>query len=99
MFIRIVKMTFREDEVETFLENFNANKQSIRNFTGCTHLELLKDKNHPSLFFTYSYWEKEEDLENYRNSDLFKGVWSKVKPLFSEPAEAWSVDRCAGVRS
>jgi hypothetical protein len=30
-------------------------------------LELYQDKNNKSIFFTYSYWETENDLENYRN--------------------------------
>jgi len=90
--IRVVKMTFQEKKIEEFLANFNSNKEYIRNFDGVEYLELLKDKNHPNVFFTYSVWKSEEHLENYRKSDLFKGVWSKTKPLFSAPAEAWSMD-------
>ncbi len=90
--IRIVKMTFQPDKVNEFLNNFNANKELIRNFNGVEHLELLRDKNNPNIFFTYSIWHSEQQLENYRNSDLFKSVWAKTKPLFSDKAEAWSVD-------
>lgn len=90
--IRIVKMTFDPDKVETFLANFNANKTFIRNFDGVKHLELLNDKNYSNVFFTYSIWESETHLEKYRNSDLFKGVWAKTKPLFIAKPEAWSVN-------
>ena len=90
--IRVVKMTFQKEKVNDFLANFNANKTDIRGFDGVEYLELLKDKNNPHVFFTYSVWESEAHLENYRKSDLFKSVWSKTKPLFSEPAEAWSMD-------
>lgn len=90
--IRIVKMTFSPENVDAFLENFNSNKNHIRNFEGVKHLELLRDKNNPNIFFTYSYWKSEEDLERYRSSDLFKSVWTTTKPLFSEEPEAWSVD-------
>lgn len=93
MFVRIVKMSFDEKHVDTFLENFHNNKQDIRNFNGCRFLELYRDKTHPTTFFTYSYWENESDLENYRHSDLFKGVWAKTKPLFNAKPEAWSVDK------
>ncbi|MFD0762941.1 putative quinol monooxygenase [Lutibacter aestuarii] len=92
MLIRIVKMTFKTSEIDTFLENFNANKEKIRNFKGCNRLELLRDKNNPTIFFTYSYWETETHLETYRNSELFKTVWSKTKILFNNKPEAWSVD-------
>ena len=93
MFVRIVKMGVYEQNIDTFLSNFDKNKFKIRNFEGCQFLELYKDKNDPTLFFTYSYWHSEQALDNYRKSDLFKGVWSKVKPLFNRPAEAWSVDK------
>src|SRR5699024_133552 len=92
MFTRIVKMEFREDSTEEFLENFEIIKKKIRNFTGCTFLELYRDEINRTIFFTYSRWNTEDDLENYRKSDLFKSVWSKTKPLFRERAQAWSVD-------
>lgn len=92
MIKRIVKLTFREDEVETFLKNFEKNKLNIRNFDGCHHLELWRDKHKPNVFFTYSFWENESKLNAYRHSELFKDVWSKTKILFSDKPQAWSID-------
>ncbi len=91
--IRIVRMTFRPEEVSTFLENFTQNKKHIRNFSGCTHLELLRDKKQDNIYYTYSFWESEEYLEKYRNSDLFKSVWAKTKVLFSDKPLAYSLER------
>ncbi|MBU2940413.1 antibiotic biosynthesis monooxygenase [Lacinutrix sp. C3R15] len=93
MFVRIVKMSFEPSKTEVFLENFNEKKEKIRNFKGCRFLELYRDKQQDNIFFTYSYWETEADLENYRHSNLFKDVWSKTKPLFNAKPEAWSVDK------
>ena len=93
MFVRIVKMRFQEDKIEVFLENFEENKKHIRNFEGNRLLELYRDKNDPRIFFTYSYWENESDLENYRKSELFGRVWKFTKALFSDKPEAWSVDK------
>ncbi|WP_322548985.1 antibiotic biosynthesis monooxygenase family protein [Flavobacterium psychraquaticum] len=95
MFIRIVKLRFHEEHISTFLDNFEEVKHLIRNFEGNRFLELYQDKNDNRIFFTYSYWDNEEALENYRNSELFKGVWSFTKKLFSDKPEAWSVDRLA----
>ena len=81
------------EKVDEFLGNFDANKALIRAFDGVQHLALLRDKTHSNVFFTYSIWESESHLENYRNSDLFKGVWTKTKPLFEAKPEAWSVDK------
>jgi quinol monooxygenase YgiN len=93
MIIRIVRMTFDPARTEDFLKVFNENKTNIRNFSGCTHLELHRDVDQQNIFATYSYWENKEDLENYRRSDLFKNVWSETKALFSEKPEAFSHER------
>lgn len=91
--IRIVKLVFEESQIEGFLEVFEENKHQIRNFKGCNLLEVYRDKKDPCVFFTYSLWDEEEDLENYRKSDLFRSVWSQFKPKFKERAQAWSVDK------
>lgn len=93
MIIRIVKMTFQPEKVNEFLEIFNESKQLIRNMPGCSHLELLNDTNSPNIFFTYSYWNSENDLNNYRNSEIFSKVWKSTKALFIAKAEAWSVEQ------
>ncbi|MBJ2172643.1 antibiotic biosynthesis monooxygenase [Aureibaculum sp. A20] len=93
MLIRIVKLSFEEEKISKFLSTFNAHKEQIKKFKGCTHLELLRDKNNSNIFFTYSYWNNEQDLENYRNSDLFNNVWAQTKVLFNNRPEAWSVER------
>ena len=91
--IRIVKMHFREDKTENFLELFTEVFPKISTFPGCTKLELLRDINDPAVFFTYSTWDKEESLEAYRNSELFKSTWVRTKVLFANKAAAWSVER------
>lgn len=93
MIIRVVKMTFRIEEIENFKTVFKNSKEKIRGFPGVQHLELLQANDTPNIFFTYSYWKTAEDLEKYRHSALFKTVWSKTKPLFKEKAEAWSTNR------
>lgn len=93
MFVRIVKMSFHTELIPTFLENFELMKEKIRNAPGNRLLELYQDKNNPELFFTYSYWETEIDLENYRNSELFYDVWQFTKQLFNAKPEAWSVNK------
>lgn len=97
MFVRIVKLSFQPEKIDTFLSNFKNDKNNIRNFKGCRLLELYRDKTNTNVFFTYSYWETEQDLENYRNSDLFKGIWAKTKIFFNDKPEAWSVDKLASL--
>jgi heme-degrading monooxygenase HmoA len=97
MFVRIVKLSFHQEKIPAFLENFELFKIQIRNFPGNRLLELYQDKTNPSVFFTYSYWESEDDLENYRKSALFNEVWNFTKQLFNDKPEAWSVDKVASL--
>ncbi len=92
MFTRIVKMEFESGQIPAFLANFKKVKSNIREFPGCLFLELYRDKKDETIFFTYTRWENESDLENYRSSELFKEVWATTKPMFRSKAEAWSVD-------
>ncbi len=84
-------MTFREDAVAEFLALFNERKQLIRDFNGCSHLELWQEAQHPGVFFTYSKWQSEAHLDHYRFSELFKDTWTRTKALFADKAAAWSV--------
>ena len=93
MFVRIVKMSFEPSKIDAFLAHFELHKHDIRNFEGCKFLELYRDKNQTNVFFTYSFWNKEYNLEQYRQSELFKSVWSKTKPMFNAKPEAWTVEK------
>ena len=97
MIRRIVKMTFRPEEVDAFLIDFDKIKNKIRKQDGCLHLELWREVAGSSVLFTYSYWEDEGALNAYRSSDLFKSVWKKTKARFSERAQAWSVEVVAEI--
>ncbi|MCP4442332.1 MAG: antibiotic biosynthesis monooxygenase [Aureispira sp.] len=92
MIIRFVKMTFTADSVEVFLEHFDKNKQQIKDFEGCEYLQVLRDKDNPNIIFSHSWWKSEEDLNNYRKSEFFGGVWKRSKQLFAAKPEAWSLD-------
>lgn len=95
MIIRIVRMHFTEAGVGEFLEIFHRHEQAIRNFPGCTHLELLRDAESPNTFVTLSHWLNQESLDRYRQSELFAAVWGQVKSLFAQRSQAFSLIRHA----
>ena len=95
MLVRIVKMTFREDAIETFKALFEARKENIRHFPGCLHLQLWQDRMHTQIFFTYSHWENADALDAYRHSPFFTETWNLTKQLFDGKPEAWSVNALA----
>ncbi|MEM1327444.1 MAG: antibiotic biosynthesis monooxygenase family protein [Bacteroidota bacterium] len=92
MIKRIVKLTFQPDQIDTFIQIFEDSQPNILAMPGCSHLELWRAVDDSNVLFTYSYWESEDDLNNYRQSDFFKATWAKTKALFAERAEAWSVE-------
>ncbi len=97
--IRLVKMTFEPDKTAEFEALFEQVKNQIRNFPGCLRVDLLNDLDRSNVYFTYSIWEDDMSLQNYRNSDLFEDTWAKTKALFKAPAEAWSTDVMASGES
>ena len=90
MINRIVRMSFQPEKVEEFLKIFDTSKKLIANFDGCSSLKLLQDVNQKNVFFTYSIWENEQCIENYRNSELFNLTWAQTKILFNDKPLAWS---------
>jgi heme-degrading monooxygenase HmoA len=84
-------MEFEKELIVDFLKIFSASREKIRSFPGCTHLQLLQDEADPRVFFTYSHWNAEEDLNAYRNSELFRTVWRNTRKLFHAAPRAWSL--------
>ena len=93
MLVRIVRMTFKRQHMDDFLKLFQHISPNIRSFKGCNHLELLRDYNQENIFVTYSYWDNEEALNEYRSSLLFKESWAATKLLFEEKPQVFSFKR------
>ena len=91
-------MSFQEEKIEIFLENFEEMKTKIRAMPGNHLLELYQDKLDPRVFFTYSHWETEQQLDNYRQSEFFRELWTFTKKLFNAKPEAWSVDTITSLK-
>ncbi|MBK6859409.1 MAG: antibiotic biosynthesis monooxygenase [Saprospiraceae bacterium] len=90
MILRIVKMSFPEEQLQEFIAIFNEAAPLIRQSKGCIELSLLQEDRNPSILATLSKWNSVNDLESYRQSELFKTTWAKTKILFNAKPEAWS---------
>ncbi len=93
MIVRIVKMTFLESEIENYKAFARSISDKIRHFEGCRHLDILQDIHKKNIFFSYSLWESEKHLNNYRKSDFFKETWEKTRKWFKGKPEAWSTKK------
>lgn len=93
MIIRIVKMNFEPENIDTFKNIFKESQPEIQKFAGCISVELLQDLSQPQIMMTYSLWQDEASLEAYRSSLFFEKTWRKTKALFAEKAQAWSYNQ------
>ncbi|GMQ80863.1 MAG: putative quinol monooxygenase [Rhodothermia bacterium] len=82
MVVRIVRMSFHERNVTSFLSLFHEFSDRIRAVSGCNHLELWQDMDRPNVMTTYSLWDSVEALEAYRESELFRTTWEKARVFF-----------------
>jgi quinol monooxygenase YgiN len=91
--IRVVRMTFLPDKTDEFQRIFEKCQSDIKNMPGCLHLELWQDTDQPNIFVTYSHWESEETLNDYKRTAFFGVVWKKTKALFSDAPQVFSAKR------
>ena len=86
-------MRFKQEKVKDFIDHFESVREKVENQPGCSLVILYQDKKDSNLFFTYSNWDRESDLDTYRNSDFFKEVWQQTKQLFDGKPKAWSINK------
>jgi quinol monooxygenase YgiN len=84
-------MVFDPKKVRDFKLLFEEVHPKILAFEGCKHVELCADANEANVYYTFSKWEDEQALENYRSSEFFEDTWSRTKVLFGGKPEAFSL--------
>jgi heme-degrading monooxygenase HmoA len=84
-------MEFDPSKVEDFLNLFDNVKEKIEQQSGCNHVELCRDARLDHVYYTFSIWQTEADLENYRASKLFEETWARTKILFGGKPSAFSL--------
>ncbi len=96
MIIRLVSLKFHPEHRERFLQLFAQVYPKIRARPGCLALHLVADVDGTADFLTLSVWRSLEDLEAYRQSDIFGEVWPQVREMLRERAWAASYRLVAG---
>lgn len=91
MLIRIVRMHFKAENVSAFEALFAESRSKVASQPGCSSLQLCRDYNDPTVFFTISHWDEESSLNQYRDSALFADIWSRTKVLFADKPKAYSL--------
>jgi heme-degrading monooxygenase HmoA len=94
MITRIVKLAIApgSEQGTEFERIFASSKAKIAAQPGCFGVKMLRGEGH---YFTYSTWNAEADLNQYRKSELFREVWPRTKALFYNKPEAWTLEELA----
>ena len=93
MLVRIVKMIFREDAIETFQQLFESRKELIRNFEGCNHLELWQDKTIRLYFLLTAFGKMKRHLTCIATLIFLMIPGYKPNNYLPAKPEAWSVNQ------
>lgn len=89
--LRIVRLSFMPELTDKFEQIFKESQPLIAAFDGCLGVEAKRDVTSPNVYYTVSHWKSQDDLENYRHSELFKTTWAKTKILFNDKPMAFSL--------
>ncbi|MBI4648104.1 MAG: antibiotic biosynthesis monooxygenase [Bacteroidia bacterium] len=92
MITRIVKVSVHDSKIDDFVSFMESVRDHMLAFNGCEHWEVLNDKTNKNIFFSYSIWKSEKELEAYKYSTLYKQIWSTCKQWFTKESQAWTVD-------
>ncbi len=90
MIVRIVHMFFRPHALEQLMPLIHRQLRNVMSHPGCLAVKLFRDTSDPDHLCTFSIWEDQEALDDYRQSDHFIEVWSTLKSHFAKPPQAYS---------
>lgn len=83
-------MKVKPEKLAEFRRIYEEACDRVRAFPGCLFLQLLIDTDDQSDLYTISHWRSAGDLEVYRRSPFFRGVWERLRPLFRDKPWAQS---------
>ncbi len=90
MITRIVELQIQAHQIDVAKQLLKEVAPKVRSMPGCSRLEIMFGIHKKARVTTYSYWDSEKDLNDYRDSEVFQKFWKSIKPMFSEKARAWS---------
>lgn len=91
MITRVVKLTLDPQFADHFRKLFKTVNTKIAKQPGCINVRAFENET-AGQFFTISTWTSTDDLNNYRHSELFGGVWPTLKLWMIDKPEAWTLN-------
>ncbi len=91
MILRVVKLKVDPRKMEAFqlfMENLHDEKLRLN---GCLHFDFFNERQNPNIFYSYTIWEHEKFLKQYKKTDLFKEVVQTLRELCIDEPQAWTI--------
>ena len=91
MFMRFLQVKINVDFINQFQNFYEGTVLSeLQKISGCLFAGLVKSGPEQNEFASITFWETQEQAENYEQSNVFQNLIEKVKPFLSESTE-WKV--------
>jgi len=91
MFMRLLQLKLNPDYIEEF-KNFYDNTvlQRLQKMPGCIFAGLIKSGPENTEFISLTFWETQQNAEEYEKSEVFNGLINQARPFLSESNE-WKI--------
>lgn len=83
----LIKRTFKNANAENVSDVLGESRKNAMRQKGYISSESLCSCDDPNLIVVLSMWQKREDWENYKNSNVRKKTEQKYADLFERPTE------------
>lgn len=85
-------MTVKEQYIDSFRKRVPVISNEVRRVSGCMHNDIFRDRNNDNIFYSYTIWSSEEDIERYLKSMYYKEIWGDIWDYFKKEPMAWKID-------
>ncbi len=91
MFMRLLHAKIDPTYIKQFKDFYESTVlPQLQEMRGCIFAGLIKGKPENNEFISLTFWERQQDTEDYEKSEVFKNLLKGAKPFFSETNE-WKI--------
>ena len=91
MFMRFVQLRIKPENVNNFKYFYESDViRELHNTPGCLFAGLIKSKPEENEFISLTFWETQQQAENYEAAGAFKKLFEQARAYMSESAE-WKI--------
>ena len=88
MFLRMVSMAVRKEQIHQFSDSYNQNVISVLRATpGCVFASLLQNIKGDSEGVSLTIWNSQQEAQAYEASGVFKRLVELLRPFYAESTE------------